>query len=369
VFPFHGARGVYKEGEVKKVERVHAAKAAWMSLCRAMRQDPRNVFHAIAIDDTTGHNSTSSWGVRHAAWLAEWRASCDAPNLATLVHIDGERSVGKNLRRGFNWAATLTLNQRTGARFSDSLIQRNLVGPLVLRESDGEQRVDYVMNLDSDMLLTADFFERIVADYVVAQSTCPTPVISGYTSATMDKAYGPNFVFDMKTLHEIVEPLMQLEDRWNGEEKGHAWDSEIGWRSRDACGFWVPRPLASYAQHIVSEDGMHFAQDGELEQARLFVWDPYNWKLARALQPSVMSALRPDSVRLGPRVDRCAPCRGGRCKPGPRSVPGAVALVDRVGANLGKTAGEMCPAFCSVDRYCGSTAAYQTFDCRGCEVM
>ena len=101
----------------------------------------------------------------HAAWLAEWRASCASTNLATLAHVKGERSLAKNLRRGFTWADSLDMDDVEGGQ------------------------LDYLMNLDSDLLLAANFFERVRADYAVARSACGTPVISGYASARNAKAY------------------------------------------------------------------------------------------------------------------------------------------------------------------------------------
>jgi hypothetical protein len=79
--------------------RMNITKAAWLSLCRAMRtaSQDKGVFHLIAIDDSGAPIQSS--------WLSEWRERCAAPNLQTVEHVMGLRSISDNMRTGFRWAA------------------------------------------------------------------------------------------------------------------------------------------------------------------------------------------------------------------------------------------------------------------------
>jgi hypothetical protein len=89
--------------------RMNITKAAWLSLCRAMRfpqgKQQHLLFHLIGIDD--------SGAPIEASWLADWRERCAAPNLQTLEHVVGLRSISDNMRLGFRWAAARTRQPAT----------------------------------------------------------------------------------------------------------------------------------------------------------------------------------------------------------------------------------------------------------------
>jgi len=225
---------------------MNITKAAWLSMCRAMRfpQGNKNqlLFHVIGIDDTGAPIE--------AAWMSEWREKCAAPNLQTLEHVQGNRSISANMRTGFRWAAART-------------------------------ELDLIVNIDSDLLVVADFFGRIRSDYQIVKQSCRTAVTSGYSSALSPRAFGANFVFDLETYRDLVDILIR-EDPHQWE---WAWDEAIGNVHLYACDFWPPRPSSSYAQHVVSTEGLHFERDGHKEVGRGFVWDEFNSALSHQLQP------------------------------------------------------------------------------------
>eukprot|EP01048_Picozoa_sp_COSAG05_P011153 COSAG05_NODE_1032_length_6088_cov_23.885624_3_plen_637_part_00 len=122
VFPFHGAPGSTRE---------KVAHFAWLSICRAMRVAKRATFHIIAIDDmvvedpvgasdrlpavnrsdfngrTNTHFDDGHFSSQRSQeqWLREWRVSCDTPNLQTLLHVEGRKSIAKNMKMGYEWAS------------------------------------------------------------------------------------------------------------------------------------------------------------------------------------------------------------------------------------------------------------------------
>ena len=147
--------------------------------------------------------------------------------------------------------------------------------------------------------------------------------------------YSANYAFSLETFQAFVAPLMSNEARWDP-----AWDEVLGAVHDEHCGFCIPRPLTSYAQHITNKEGLHFKRDGGREKGKLFPWDDFNWALSYSIDPEI-----------GP--SRCALCK--TCTPGGMK-DGGVALVNGV-----------CPAFCSRWNKCGRTTAYQVRDCRGCE--
>ena len=91
VFPFRGDLGSH---------RLKVAKATWLSLCRAMRRTRGREFHVIAIDSAAVPSGNSQ-----LQWLREWRGSCKAPNLQTLMHVEGHKSIAKNMKMGYEWAS------------------------------------------------------------------------------------------------------------------------------------------------------------------------------------------------------------------------------------------------------------------------
>eukprot|EP01048_Picozoa_sp_COSAG05_P011154 COSAG05_NODE_1032_length_6088_cov_23.885624_4_plen_517_part_00 len=91
VFPLNGAAGS---------RRLKAAKTSWLSLCRAMRETRGGRFHIIAVDDAHFSSQRSQ-----EQWLREWRVSCDTPNLQTLLHVEGRKSIAKNMKMGYEWAS------------------------------------------------------------------------------------------------------------------------------------------------------------------------------------------------------------------------------------------------------------------------
>ena len=149
--------------------------------------------------------------------------------------------------------------------------------------------------------------------------------------------HSANYAFSLETFHHFVAPLMADEAEWEP-----AWDEVLGIYHDQHCGFWMPRPLVSNAQHITNKEGLHYERDGEREGGKLFPWDDFNWALIYNINPEI-----------GP--SRCTPCSAKTCTAG-GEIDGGVALING-----------MCPAFCSRNNYCGRTRAYQERDCRGCE--
>ena len=66
---------------------------------------------------------------------------------------------------------------------------------------------DYIMNMDSDLLLVESYFAAMLADYATAVKQCEsgTPVISGYTSQKWGRAYGANYFFSKSAYFGWVE--------------------------------------------------------------------------------------------------------------------------------------------------------------------
>ena len=146
-----------------------------------------------------------------------------------------------------------------------------------------------------------------------------------------------NYALNVDTFHRMVAPLMANEERWDP-----AWDQVLGSLHAEQCGFWIPRPIMSYAQHITNKEGLHFKRDGGREKGKLFPWDDFNWALSYSIDPEM-------------GVSRCTRCAGTTCTAG-GVKDGGVQLVNG-----------MCPAFCSNWNKCGQSPAYQVRDCRGCE--
>ena len=70
------------------------------------------------------------------------------------------------------------------------------------------------MNLDSDMLLVEDYFERITGDLDTTRLVCDSPIVSGYASKRWRKAFGCVYIvlsvllFTGMYLHTQVQPYV-----------------------------------------------------------------------------------------------------------------------------------------------------------------
>ena len=127
--------------------------ASWYSLCRAIRSAPRNHdFSVIAVDDSGENFETDA---EKSAWLISWRSSCQTSRLKRLARVKGTGDILKNLQIGFKWAMT-----------------------------HPKYVFDWVVNLESDMLLVKNFFFQMARDYRLALKECGNPLISGYASNT-----------------------------------------------------------------------------------------------------------------------------------------------------------------------------------------
>lgn len=275
VFPVHGDDG---EGGQ---HRAAIANASWVSLCRAIRNSD-DLFHVVFIDDKGGPESGTfkepEGFVRYVGragfdslstttWEAEMRQACGASNLVTLQRLQGFHNIDQNMRRGYRWAS----------------------------------QFDLLMNIDSDLFFVPDFFERMLRDHHRRQQTCKYPIISGYTSALFDRAYGANFMFDRKTYQIVVEEAVEHRSPWDEALS----EEHVRW-----CHEWPTRPGSfSYIQHFSSPDGIHYSRDGHREKGFNFAWDSYNIKLVLMLDNNYAAGAAPELLHWDlPRTYSIAKC-------------------------------------------------------------
>ena len=76
------------------------------------------------------------------------------------------------------------------------------------------EKTQYIMNLDSDMLLVEDYFERVTDDLDTTRLVCDSPIVSGYASKRWGKAFGCVYIvlsvllFTGMYLHTQVQPYV-----------------------------------------------------------------------------------------------------------------------------------------------------------------
>jgi hypothetical protein len=264
IFPFHGGAGS---------QRLKVVNASWHSLCRAMRTvqgHPAFIggFRVVAVDDT------GAMGTGHQLLLGDKRA-CSA-KLARLERLRGRGDAGRNVEVGLQWAS-----------------------------QHAAYDSDFVMTLESDMLLRADYFVLMLGDYRREQRRartthhlrqkpgrglgCQAPLMvlsSGYTSARTMAVSGGNWLFSKRTLEGLVLPaLLSTRRAPAGGSAGLAWDELVVQQLQLRCRYSPSRPNASYIHHW-SADGTSssFEKLGQTEHARGFEWDTFNRELARAAQ-------------------------------------------------------------------------------------
>ena len=166
VFPFTGAAGS---------ARARIVEASWTTLCRAMRAYPSLTVRIIVFDDSQKEMTSEG-----PAWFKQGKEAC-APNLQTLIRRQGLGFVSGNIDAGFRWA--------------------------------NDTGVDFLMNMDSDLLLIEGFFGAIMFDYAQAVPLCAAnlPVVSGYSSQRHSRAYGSNYLFTAEAynsyIHAAIAPV------------------------------------------------------------------------------------------------------------------------------------------------------------------
>ena len=154
VIPFH-----HKQGS----RRMKLAEATWQSLCRAMGaakvlEGGAPTFNVMMIDDSgaidagykrrnDGSGTIQTYTGRQGpeataseAWVQTQRIKCEKSNkdvkLGTVVRLEGFHDISLNMQRGFRWAS----------------------------------QYDYIVNIDSDLLLIPDFFVRMMAGELQSHS-------------------------------------------------------------------------------------------------------------------------------------------------------------------------------------------------------
>ena len=226
-----------------------------------------------------------------------WERSCALPNLEQVTLTKGYGAIADNVVFGYQWAAGELSQESSHPKHG---YKYDLPTPIA-------RAADYVMNVDSDMLVTADFFVRMAAGYERARELCVYPVISGYTSNLQSKAYGPNFVFNIATYYHTVREIFNDVGGATWEERHgsyticdsgeadclaafqsdfSAWDDRLGQVHEARCGFWPLRDEnISLMHHMVNAEGIHYDRDGALEMGLRFPWDEFNLQLKTSVDP------------------------------------------------------------------------------------
>ena len=110
-----------------------------------------------------------------------WERSCALPNLEQVTLTKGYGAIADNVVFGYQWAAGELSQESSHPKHG---YKYELPTPIA-------RAADYVMNVDSDMLVTADFFVRMAAGYERARELCVYPLASrmSYMSLVFFKKY------------------------------------------------------------------------------------------------------------------------------------------------------------------------------------
>ena len=190
----------------------------------------------LRINTYTGREDISPDVSQREQILRGWKDSCNANNLDSVILFQGFHDVSLNMQRGFAWAS----------------------------------QYDWIMNVDSDLLLTASFFSDMARDYAAARLSCGSPVISGFEPETKERS-SVNFMFDRKTYSVLVEPAIS---------GSYPWDDRLSEEHVRWCHGWPTSPGVSYIQHIEGL-GVQGAYKGSGAQFRM---DDFNGGLLKEIE-------------------------------------------------------------------------------------